>query len=130
MLQPVAVGNKTLADYTHICGRELIAEIRELAEPLQGDRVVHISEMTSLTGVSERTLQDGFSRFRGKTPGQFARELRLDLVRHALMEQQDNDNVTKVALRFGFTHLGRFSRSYADRFGEYPSETLQREHKR
>jgi AraC-like DNA-binding protein len=93
-------------------------------------RVVRMSEMATLTGVSERTLQDGFSRFRGKTPGQFARDLRLDLVRRALSEQKDGDNnVTKIALRFGFTHLGRFSRSYADRFGEYPSETLRRKHK-
>ena len=37
-------------------------------------RVVRMSEMTALTGVSERTLQDGFLRFRGKTPGQFARD--------------------------------------------------------
>ncbi|MEN3283432.1 MAG: hypothetical protein V7607_4572, partial [Solirubrobacteraceae bacterium] len=28
MLQPVAVGSKTLADYTHIVGRDLIDEIR------------------------------------------------------------------------------------------------------
>ncbi len=53
MLQPVAVGHKTLADYTHICGRELIAEIRELAEPLQGTRVVHISATAFGGGVSE-----------------------------------------------------------------------------
>jgi AraC-like DNA-binding protein len=93
-------------------------------------RNVRVSEMAALAGVSERTLQDGFSRFRGKTPGQFARELRLDQVRRALIEQRRGDiNVTKIALRFGFTHLGRFSRSYADRFGEYPSETLRREHK-
>jgi hypothetical protein len=53
VLQPVAVANKTLADYTHICGRELIAEIRELAEPLQGKRVVHISATAFGGGVSE-----------------------------------------------------------------------------
>ena len=34
VLQPVATGHKSLADYTHICGRELIDEIRELAEAL------------------------------------------------------------------------------------------------
>jgi trehalose synthase len=49
----VAVGNKSLADYTHICGRELIAEIRELAEPLKGMRVVHISATAFGGGVSE-----------------------------------------------------------------------------
>ncbi|MGO9247013.1 MAG: glycosyl transferase family 1, partial [Solirubrobacteraceae bacterium] len=53
MLQPVAVGQKTLADYTHICGRELIEEIRELAEPLKGQRVVHISATAFGGGVSE-----------------------------------------------------------------------------
>jgi trehalose synthase len=53
VLQPVAVANKTLSDYTHICGRELIAEIRELAEPLQGKRVVHISATAFGGGVSE-----------------------------------------------------------------------------
>ena len=53
MLQPVAVGSKTLADYTHICGRELIAEINELAEPLKGQRVVHISATAFGGGVSE-----------------------------------------------------------------------------
>jgi len=53
VLQPVAVGNKTLADYTHICGPELIAEIRELAEPLKGQRVVHISATAFGGGVSE-----------------------------------------------------------------------------
>jgi trehalose synthase len=53
VLQPVALGHKTLTDYTHICGRELIAEIRELAEPLQGQRVVHISATAFGGGVSE-----------------------------------------------------------------------------
>ena len=43
MLQPFARASKTLADYTHIVGRPLIEEIRELAEPLKGRRVVHLS---------------------------------------------------------------------------------------
>jgi trehalose synthase len=53
MLQPVATGHKSLADYTHICGRELIEEIRELAEPLKGRRVVHVSATAFGGGVSE-----------------------------------------------------------------------------
>ncbi len=53
MLQPVAVGTKSLADYTHICGRGLIDEIRELAEPLKGRRVVHVSATAFGGGVSE-----------------------------------------------------------------------------
>jgi trehalose synthase len=53
VLQPVAVGTKTLADYTHIVGRELVDEIRELAEGLRGARVVHLSATAFGGGVSE-----------------------------------------------------------------------------
>jgi trehalose synthase len=53
LLQPVAVGTKTLADYTHIVGRDLVEEIRTLAEPLQGKRVVQLSATAFGGGVSE-----------------------------------------------------------------------------
>jgi trehalose synthase len=53
VLQPVAVGSKSLADYTHIVGRDLVEEIRALAEPLQGRRVVHVSATAFGGGVSE-----------------------------------------------------------------------------
>jgi trehalose synthase len=53
VLQPVNVGTKTLADYTHIVGRELVEEIRTLAEPLQGARVVHVSATAFGGGVAE-----------------------------------------------------------------------------
>ena len=53
MLQPVAVGQKTLADYTHIVGRPLIEEIRELAAELEGTRVVHLSATAFGGGVAE-----------------------------------------------------------------------------
>ena len=43
MLQPVQLANKSLADYTHIVGRALVEEIRELAAPLEGKRVLHLS---------------------------------------------------------------------------------------
>ena len=53
MLQPVPLGHKTLADYTHIVGRPLVDEIRELAEPLKGRRIVHLSATAFGGGVSE-----------------------------------------------------------------------------
>ncbi len=53
MLQPVTLGSKTLADYTHIFGRDEIAEIRELAEPLRGARVAHVSATAFGGGVAE-----------------------------------------------------------------------------
>jgi trehalose synthase len=47
------LANKTLADYTHIVGRGLVEEIRELAAPLAGKRVVHLSATAFGGGVSE-----------------------------------------------------------------------------
>jgi trehalose synthase len=53
VLQPVSVGNKSLADYTHLVGRPLVQEIRELAEDLKGLRVLHVSATAFGGGVSE-----------------------------------------------------------------------------
>ncbi|MDQ4040188.1 MAG: glycosyltransferase [Actinomycetota bacterium] len=53
MLQPVAVGHKHLADYTHIVGWPLVDEVRSLAEPLAGLRVLHLSATAFGGGVSE-----------------------------------------------------------------------------
>ncbi len=53
MLQPVHVAHKSLADYTHLAGRDLIDEVRALAEPLKGLRVSHISATAFGGGVSE-----------------------------------------------------------------------------
>jgi trehalose synthase len=86
VLQPVAVGNKTLADYTHICGRELIAEIRELAEPLQGDRVVHISATAFGGGVSEILY----------TLVPLMRDVGLDVSWQIIMGREEFFNATKL----------------------------------
>ena len=53
MLQPVGVGHKTLADYTHLVGRSLCEEIRSLAEGLEGLKVLHLSATAFGGGVSE-----------------------------------------------------------------------------
>jgi trehalose synthase len=53
VLQPVVLAAKSLADYTHIVGRPLVEEIRELAAPLKGKRVVHLSATAFGGGVSE-----------------------------------------------------------------------------
>jgi trehalose synthase len=53
VLQEVALGSKSLADYTHIVGRGLVEEIRDLASALEGKRVLHVSATAFGGGVSE-----------------------------------------------------------------------------
>jgi len=51
--QQVNVGQKSLADYAHIAGRGLMEEIRGLAEPITGKRVLHLSATAFGGGVAE-----------------------------------------------------------------------------
>jgi trehalose synthase len=53
VLQKVALGPRSLGDYTHLAGRGLVAQIRELAEALEGKRVLHVSATAFGGGVSE-----------------------------------------------------------------------------
>src|SRR5437660_9948452 len=53
MLQLVNVGHMSLADYATIATRGLMDEIRRLAEPLAGKRVVHLSATAFGGGVAE-----------------------------------------------------------------------------
>jgi trehalose synthase len=53
VLQEVALGQRSLADYTHLAGRGLVATIRELAEEMQGKRILHVSATAFGGGVSE-----------------------------------------------------------------------------
>src|ERR1700743_1002719 len=53
MLQEVAIGQKSLATYESIVGRETTERILELAAPLRGKRVLHVSATAFGGGVSE-----------------------------------------------------------------------------
>jgi trehalose synthase len=52
-LQQVNVGSKALADYATIASRGLMEQIRALAEPLGGKRVLHLSATAFGGGVAE-----------------------------------------------------------------------------
>jgi trehalose synthase len=53
LLQLVNVGHKSLGDYASLVSRGLMDEIRRLAEPLAGKRVVHVSATAFGGGVAE-----------------------------------------------------------------------------
>jgi transcriptional regulator GlxA family with amidase domain len=87
---------------------------------------ITIADLTRLTGVSSRALHEGFRRFKGASPKACLKSIRLRGVHRELMEAQESDDVTGIAQRWGFFHLGRFANSYRRIFGELPSQTLRR----
>jgi AraC-like DNA-binding protein len=90
------------------------------------DAPITVSDVADHLGVSLRSLQAGFRQWRESTPTAFLRRARLQLVRDELLRSGEETNVSTVALRYGFSHLGRFSAHYRSIFGEEPSLTLRR----
>jgi AraC-like DNA-binding protein len=87
---------------------------------------ITVSDVADHLGVSLRSLQAGFRQWRETTPTAFLRRVRLQLVRDGLLRSGQEANVTIIAVRHGFSHLGRFSAQYRSAFGEDPSATLRR----
>ncbi|MBJ3814583.1 AraC family transcriptional regulator [Shimwellia pseudoproteus] len=81
--------------------------------------------LAEIGGVSLRGLYAGFKNFLGVSPMQYLRDVRMDRVRAELLSGEI-DNVTGVALRWGFAHMGRFSAEYKSRFGESPSQSMRK----
>ncbi len=84
-------------------------------------------ELAAIAGVGVRVLQESFKQHVGVSPMTYLRRLRLDGV-HADLSAGDpwQVSVSEVAMRWGFTHLGRFAGAYRARFGVPPSHTLRR----
>ena len=53
LLEPVDIGTQSLGSYEHSAGPEAVALLRELAEPLRGVRVLHVSATPYGGGVAE-----------------------------------------------------------------------------
>ncbi len=82
-----------------------------------------VAMIASHCGLSVRRLQALFQDESRQSPLQWLRMQRLQAVRLALSQAGDAGKVGDTAARFGFTHLGEFSRAYRQAFGETPQQT-------
>ncbi|MDU9005481.1 AraC family transcriptional regulator [Sedimentitalea todarodis] len=85
--------------------------------------VAHVAQALE---VSMKALQRSFRTRRGMTVRSYLARVRLDAMRRQLEKGGPDISVTSAALDSGLFHLGRSSSAYRDRFGELPSETLDR----
>jgi len=106
-------------------GEKIALEIRDqVFHHMDGN--ISISSLAKQYKVSEQTLQNSFKSLFGFTPKLFLRQLKLNIVRQELQKNDpEQSTVSKVALKWGFRHMGRFSAYYAELFGENPSQTLK-----
>lgn len=85
---------------------------------------VTLTEIVEQSRVPGRTLFKHFREFTGVSPMRYLSSARFDQARDALRHAQPGETVNQIAMRCGFTHMGRFSVEYRQRFAETPSSTL------
>jgi len=86
-----------------------------------------MEDICRYTGVSLRTLQRAFLAYFQMSPAVYIKARRLNAARQALVAADSStDQVARIAVANGCTHLGRFSVDYREHFGELPRETLAR----
>lgn len=84
---------------------------------------ITVEDVAAAAGISVRGLQLAFRAHRGNSPLGFWREMRLSRSHAALVAGEGT--VTEVALKWGFSHFGRFAAMYRARYGLAPNETLR-----
>jgi len=102
-------------------------QIREAIEFMHANmhQPLTLSEVAGFVGISLRSLQYGFRRYRNVTPLAYLREIRLEAVQAELSSPLNILSVKDVALKWGFTHMGHFAARYRATFGKGPSETAR-----
>jgi trehalose synthase len=86
VLQEVSLGQRSIADYTHLVGRGLVDEIREMSKPFEGARVLHVSATAFGGGVSEILY----------TLVPLMRDVGIDAHWHVILGREEFFNVTKL----------------------------------
>ena len=90
------------------------------------DTRISVAELCRVACVSERTLQYAFRDEFGMSPTEFMRQRRLHAVRRMLTASSaEESSVSKIAVYYGFSELGRFAVDYRRLFGVHPSDTLK-----
>ncbi len=123
LLQLISEQEANTSQLTH--SEKIAIDIKkQLFSHMDGD--ISISTLAIKHKISEKSLQNSFRSLYDLKPVQFIRLLKLNLVHHELIKSKEKDkNVMRIAQKWGFKHMGRFSKYYTELFGENPSVTLK-----
>lgn len=86
------------------------------------DKDIQASDLIMVSGTSKSTLYREFQLVMHISPMDYLRNFRLEQVHQALQRQQGNFSISRLAMDWGFKHLGRFSQEYREKYGYLPSE--------
>ncbi|MCP5082410.1 MAG: AraC family transcriptional regulator [Alphaproteobacteria bacterium] len=83
------------------------------------DQPITLTKLARVAGCSERGLQNAFKTHRQAGPMAVLRDIRLEAAHSDILHTECT--VTEIAFKWGFSNLGRFSKIFAEKFGECPS---------
>lgn len=106
--------------------KAVVDRVKAYLNECRNDTPVTITELCEIAYVSRRTLQYSFETILGCSPLRFLRTMRLNEVRRALKQSNEDQSIGDIASYWGFWHAGQFSKDYKQLFGETPSETIKR----
>jgi len=90
------------------------------------DHTMRVEDLAKQYTISVKSLQNAFKSLFDLRPSEFMRLLKLNIVHHELIKSKSSQTtVLKVAQKWGFSHMGRFSKFYTELYGENPSVTLK-----
>ena len=102
---------------------QTVRRIREYVESNAPSNFT-VKDLCIAAGVSERTLRYAFEENLGVSPKAFVNIIRLNRVRRDLRNiDLTEKNISDIANRWGYWHMGQFAADYRKLFGELPSET-------
>ncbi len=101
--------------------------IRRAGEFIEGNDslAVLIDDLCVAACTSLSRLERAFRESFGVSPRRFLTMRRLAEVRSELLRGAADASVTEIATRWGFFHLGQFSKEYRALYAERPSDTLR-----
>lgn len=123
LLQTLLGGAQTDARPPRHNRRQLIIERAKAYIEVNLTSPIPVPVLASACSTSVRSLEYAFRDTLGTTPKRYILSRKLHATRQALQAKPDNEPVSSIAHRYGFSHLGQFAADYKKRFGELPSQT-------
>ncbi len=87
---------------------------------------ITLSDIAKHSSVSVRALQLGFKKYRGMTPLEYIRGVRLESVNLALSDPLNLMTTKELALKAGFTNYYLFSKYFYQKYGLFPDKIRER----
>jgi AraC-like DNA-binding protein len=89
-------------------------------------RMLTLTEMENLSGLSRRALQYAFRKRFGVSPMEWQKNERLLIAHQKIINADSNINITTLSYDLGFSKPSSFAAYYRRLFGQSPSETRLR----